>query len=704
MLRFRFLKGLFFFAGLLFIYSKAFAYLETYNPHTGRLDKIGIDASADVAIPCDAGKILKSSTPGTWVCDDDAGASSGAPTDAQYIVSATNATLTAEDLLTPGTAIDTSNESGIARVSWDSTEIGNTTFGDGTAAEFRHDYNLSAGDHEDTFKNGARNLSGNVTVSGDLTVGATNGATSVKFTGDGDGAVTLLGQGNGFDEDLTLNFDDTTNEVTASSSTGVSVLNLSGLNLRVSNDLTIAGDDLFMATNTDRLALIADGNNFNPEAIDLGTDTGGNYVASVATTSPLTGGAAGSEGAALTIAIPAAQAGVNGYMPGVSMISIDVLVAKSHDAVTLAGENYLSLSGQQITAGTVNDTNLTSEDFGDFTCDSGEDGCLIDANAVALGTDTTENYVATVSGGNAILVTGSGSETAAVTVSWDTLTVSQDALSAVVSSPSGFQTISGRATLIQGCADGSPLEWNETSDIWQCGTDSGGTDLSGEPLITQANSANLSAERALAGGEAIFLIDGGANSSMTVSFDRLTVSQDALSVNTVSPSGTEIVGDRFSLLQGCSNSQVLQWDETNDVWKCATGSGSDTDTYAVNCSDDAGISADRYIGCGGGDGGAANATESNIDQYITPVSGTAQNLDCTVATAPGVGESWTFTLRENAGDTSLTCQISGTSTTCEDDVNTDAIADSARIDVFADEASNSAASGDVSCSILIKKV
>lgn len=45
----------------------------------------------------------------------------------------------------------------------------------------------------------------------------------------------------------------------------------------------------------------------------------------------------------------------------------------------------------------------------------------IAANSVALGTDTTGNYVATVSAGTGISVTGSGSETAAVTVTLDHL-------------------------------------------------------------------------------------------------------------------------------------------------------------------------------------------------------------------------------------------------------------------------------------------
>jgi hypothetical protein len=50
------------------------------------------------------------------------------------------------------------------------------------------------------------------------------------------------------------------------------------------------------------------------DLIALTTNTTGNYVASVATTAPLTGGAAGSEGAALTIVIPKATTSVDGYL------------------------------------------------------------------------------------------------------------------------------------------------------------------------------------------------------------------------------------------------------------------------------------------------------------------------------------------------------------------------------------------------------
>jgi len=60
-----------------------------------------------------------------------------------------------------------------------------------------------------------------VTISGaDLTLGATG----MKLTGS-DGDITFLGLGDGTDEDLTINLDDTTNEATFSSSTGVVLVN-----------------------------------------------------------------------------------------------------------------------------------------------------------------------------------------------------------------------------------------------------------------------------------------------------------------------------------------------------------------------------------------------------------------------------------------------------------------------------------------------
>ena len=55
----------------------------------------------------------------------------------------------------------------------------------------------------------------------------------VRLSGDGDGALTFLGLGNGADEAFTMNLDDTANTVVFSSSTGANAINLTGFALTV---------------------------------------------------------------------------------------------------------------------------------------------------------------------------------------------------------------------------------------------------------------------------------------------------------------------------------------------------------------------------------------------------------------------------------------------------------------------------------------
>ena len=92
--------------------------------------------------------------------------------------------------------------------------------------------------------------------------------------------------------------------------------------ITLGHDLTITGDDLFMATNTSGAALIADGTNFNPvvisgdlaigttgtatiqaNAVALGTDSTNNYVATIADAgnANITVANSGTESAAVTL-------------------------------------------------------------------------------------------------------------------------------------------------------------------------------------------------------------------------------------------------------------------------------------------------------------------------------------------------------------------------------------------------------------------
>lgn len=104
------------------------------------------------------------------------------------------------------------------------------------------------------------------------------GAAGVKMTGDGDGAITFLGEGDGSDEDLTMNLDDTSNTVTFSSSTGVTELNFSALNLvttgTVQADVTVtnkAGDATLVASEMNGMVFVTATATITLPAVTIGT-------------------------------------------------------------------------------------------------------------------------------------------------------------------------------------------------------------------------------------------------------------------------------------------------------------------------------------------------------------------------------------------------------------------------------------------------
>ena len=75
------------------------------------------------------------------------------------------------------------------------------------------------------------------------------------------------------------------------------------------------------------------------------------------------------------------------------------LVVSGRAGCTFTGT---SATGALVCNNTVGDTEMVAEDYGDFTNAGGPDGFTIDANAVALGTDTTGNYVLDVADGTGI--------------------------------------------------------------------------------------------------------------------------------------------------------------------------------------------------------------------------------------------------------------------------------------------------------------
>jgi hypothetical protein len=160
---------------------------------------------------------------------------------------------------------------------------------------------------------------------------------------------------------------------------------------------TILGDDIAdgAITSTQLAEGAITANAVGDNSIALGTKTTGNYVATIADSgsSHITVNNSGTETAAVTLSITA------GAVDSTELAAGAVTNGKLGDlAVSTAKIADGAVTGAKLAAGTVG-ANAIGND------------------SVALGTKTTGDYVATISGtANEITVSGSGSETAAVTI------------------------------------------------------------------------------------------------------------------------------------------------------------------------------------------------------------------------------------------------------------------------------------------------
>ena len=140
-----------------------------------------------------------------------------------------------------------------------------------------------------------------------------------------------------------------------------------------------------------------------------------------------------------------------------------VLYASSTSALTQA----LGTSGQILMANASGVPTFTALS-GDVTVSS-TGVATIGANTVILGTDTTGNYVATISVGNGLAVSGVGAENATASLS---ITLPTTGTTATTSSNSGLELTASGLSLFRGCTNGQVMEWNGTA--WNCATDNTG--------------------------------------------------------------------------------------------------------------------------------------------------------------------------------------------------------------------------------------
>lgn len=219
----------------------------------------------------------------------------------------------------------------------------------------------------------------------------------------------------------------------------------------------------------------------------------------------------------------------------------------------------ITLTGDVSGIGTVN--NLGNVEF----------TTSIQPDSVALGTDTTGNYVATISAGDGVSVTGSGSETAAVTVTNTDKGSSQNIFKNVaVSGQSDIVADSNNDTLTFDAGTGITLTTNATTDTLTV-TNSGVTSISGTAGEIEVSGSTGSITIGLPDDVEI---DGNlvVQGDLTVNGTTTTLNTETLAVedNTIllnkNVTGTPSTNAGIEVERGTSPNSSLYWDETADRW------------------------------------------------------------------------------------------------------------------------------------------
>ncbi len=104
----------------------------------------------------------------------------------------------------------------------------------------------------------------------------------------------------------------------------------------------------------------------------------------------------------------------------------------------------------------------------------------------------------------------------------------------------------------------------------------------GGTLVAQQEQLN----QVVGNGLNLTAVDEPLDDRVTYTFvlDLLTTGADGDSTTTTSDSGLEFVGGDLTVLRGCTNNQILKWDEATDQWECAAdvGAGGSVDAEEDN--------------------------------------------------------------------------------------------------------------------------
>ena len=396
-----------------------------------------------------------------------------------------------------------------------------------------------------------------------------------------------IGQSVGTGDDVTFN------SVTGNASSATA--------LATGRTIGMTGDVVWTSASFDGTGNVTGTATIQANSVALGTDTTGNYVAAGATSGTGISGSVSSEGGTFTVTSNATSAN-----------TAATIVARDGSGSFTAGTITGALTGNASTA-TALATGRTISLTGDVAGTSGSfDGsgnvsiaATIQANSVALGTDTTGNYVSSVANGSYLTGGGGASEGTALTLGVDA--ASANTASKVVARDSSGNFSAGTIT--------AALTGNaSTATTLQTARTINGVSFNGSANITVADSTKVPTSRTVSAGSGIS--GGGALSG------NITLSHsDTSSQGSVNNSGATVIQD-----------------VTLDTYGHITGLGSHTLTLANL-----------------GYTGATNANYITNNNQLTNGAGYTTNVgDITGVTAgsgiSGGGTSGTVTI--NHSDTS----------------------------------------------------
>lgn len=444
---------------------------------------------------------------------------------------------------------------------------------------------------------------------------------------------------------------------------------------------TWSGKNVFARASTTQLTLsgqVYDGNNSQGTAGYTLMSRGAGLAPTWAATTTFSGGLTYSNGnvtsdlgTAIDISSETNLAGDSEIVLTGDALSIAASIARDselHAAVTLAGEDYLSLSTQQITANAIDADNLSSSDFGSFTCNGTT--CTVDnsaisnamlANSTISGISLGSNLADLTATDSSLTFSGTYNGSTARTIglnmgnanTWTALQTFANASTSLASFgyASSTQWIGGG--LSADCdADGQALGWDATLKQFTCGDDDVGEAGSGEANTASSLGTGLNIFDTKSGVDLRFnTIAAGTNVTLSTTSNANTIVINATGGGSDFPftptawgnSTTTTIGFLNGLLSTASStfsSDLYLTGKTGLLYGGTAGQVNSTATTSASCSGSVSCTGFTVLGAApitisGTDSTASSTlladtnTWSGANTFAATTTGTALRLGST---------------------------------------------------------------------------